>query len=50
MIPPSQQIDLSAMTVEDSYQGPRLEGAHPSCWASSQCEGMHLVHADPGCA
>lgn len=35
VIPPSQQIDLSAMTVEDSYQGPRLEG--------SQTEGYRIT-------
>ena len=25
-MPPSQQLDISSMTVDDDYQGPRLEG------------------------
>ena len=37
MIPPSQQLDLGSMTVEDDYQGPRLEGTthlHEPCQRS----------------
>jgi hypothetical protein len=26
VVPPSQQLDISSMTVDDDYQGPRLEG------------------------
>ena len=29
-VPVTQQIDLSSMPIDDSYDGPRMEGVH-SC-------------------
>ena len=34
VVPPSQQLDISSMTVDDDYQGPRLEGGSRSCGPS----------------
>lgn len=36
MVPPSQQLDISSMTVDDDYQGPRLEGGCRTCKASQR--------------
>ena len=30
-VPVAQQIELASMPVEDSYDGPRMEGAHRTC-------------------
>lgn len=32
-VPVAQQIELASMPVEDSYDGPRMEGAHRTCGA-----------------
>ena len=39
-VPVAQQVDLAAMPVEDSYDGPRMEGAHPVPEAAY----LHVVH------
>jgi hypothetical protein len=52
-VPPSQQLDISSMTVDDDYQGPRLEGGFRVCGPFQPgvcvvhrcCTGRHLLCA-----
>jgi PPP5 TPR repeat region len=55
VVPPSQQLDLSSMSVEDDYQGPRLEGGHlvihtPALRTGSPCTQQWLAVAPTAAA